>query len=105
MKRSAMLVLTSLQEGVPGVVVQAMGCGLPVIGTNSPGGTGELVINEETGLLIPMGDVQALTRSMQRFLDDRPFAERLAENARERVKCFEVDVALQGFERSLWTND
>jgi len=104
MRRSTMLALTSRQEGVPGVVVQAMGSGLPVIGTDSPGGTGELVRNEETGLLIPMGDVDGFARSAKRLIDDPVFAQELAQRAREHVKCFEASVALEGFERSLVSN-
>jgi glycosyltransferase involved in cell wall biosynthesis len=107
MSHSAMLVLCSLQEGVPGVVVQAMGCGLPVVGTDSPGGTGELVLDEQTGLLIEMRDVEALAHSIERYLDDPAFARRMAEHAREHVHAlgFEAEVALAGFERSIVTND
>lgn len=104
MTHATMLVLTSLQEGVPGVVVQAMGCGLPVIGTDSPGGTGELVIHEETGLLVPMGDDEAVARSARRLIDDPALARQLAANALKRVQPFEIDTALKGFERSLTTN-
>jgi len=105
MKRSSMLVLTSLREGVPGVVVQAMACGLPVIGTDSPGGTGELVQNEHTGLLIPMSDPEALAHAMRRLVDDPAFAGRLVEEARSSIDRFEVDPALEGYERSLLSND
>lgn len=57
------LVLPSFAEGLPMVVMEAMAAGRPVIAT-AIAGVPELVINGETGWLIPAGDVQALADAM-----------------------------------------
>lgn len=101
MRRSSLLALTSLQEGVPGVVVQAMACGLPVVGTDAPGGTRELIKHEQTGLLIPMRDPEAFRDAARRLLDDEELACRIGSQAREFVKRFEVKEATSAYERTL----
>ncbi len=79
--------LTSETEALPMVVIEAMALGRPVIATEV-GGTGDLVVSGETGVLIPPGDEDALVRAI---LDARAQPERLkkyAAAARQRQKAF-----------------
>ena len=77
--------LPSVVEGLPLVVLEAMGQGKPVVAT-AVGGTPELVVDGETGLLTPPGDVEALTRALASLLADSDRARRLGEAGRERVR-------------------
>ena len=56
-------------EGVPQALVQAMLAGLPCIST-SAGSIGELALNEETALVVPSQDVNALRAAIRRLLGD-----------------------------------
>jgi glycosyltransferase involved in cell wall biosynthesis len=63
------LALPSYNEGYPNVVIEALSCGRPVIATNV-GGILELV-NEQSGILIPPRDSQALAGAIEKVLDRR----------------------------------
>jgi glycosyltransferase involved in cell wall biosynthesis len=80
-----LFVLPSLFEGLPISVMEAMAAGRAVIATNA-GGTGELISNCETGLLIPPADVDALTRAVATLIADRALRERLAGEGRARIR-------------------
>ena len=56
-------VLSSDYEGLPISVIEAMSAALPVITTNA-GGVGELVKNNVNGIVVPVGDLQALKNAM-----------------------------------------
>jgi colanic acid/amylovoran biosynthesis glycosyltransferase len=77
-------VLPSFAEGVPVVLMEAMAAGVPVVAT-AVGGTSELVLPEQTGLLIPPGSVSALTDALRRILTDGELRERLATGGRAKV--------------------
>jgi len=66
--RADALVLPSYVEGSPNVVLEAMAAGLPVIASDAPG-IRELVRHEKTGLLTPVGDVEAIGRAIDRLLE------------------------------------
>jgi glycosyltransferase involved in cell wall biosynthesis len=76
-----LLVIPSLQDNSPQVVLEAMACGLPVIGYAS-GGIPDLIRHHDTGLLVPTGDVPALGAAIGRLLHDR--RERLEMGTRAR---------------------
>jgi glycosyltransferase involved in cell wall biosynthesis len=97
------LVLSSLMEGVPVVLMEAMAAGVPVLATRV-GGVPELIDEGQTGLLVPPGSAEALAAGIRTLLADRPGAERRAAAARARIeadfngsKCAESLLAL--FER------
>jgi glycosyltransferase involved in cell wall biosynthesis len=78
---SHVLVLPSYAEGIPRVVMEAFAAGTPVIGTDIPG-IRQLVEDEETGLLAPLGDTGGLARAIERLCNNPELARLMAENAR-----------------------
>jgi glycosyltransferase involved in cell wall biosynthesis len=74
------------------VVCEAMSCGKPVIAT-TPGGHTDMVVQDETGLLVPRGDVEALAEAMRTLIADPALRLRLGEAARLRARRFTADVS------------
>jgi glycosyltransferase involved in cell wall biosynthesis len=83
-------VLPSYNEGLPMALLEAMSWKLPVI-TTPVGGIPEVVIPHQNGLLVKAGDVRELSQAMQSLICDRESIERLGKNARDSVKCFNVE--------------
>lgn len=79
-------VLPSHQEGVSLALLEAMAAGLPVIAT-AVGGLPEVVRHEESGLLIPPRDPEALARALERLLSEPDLAGRLGAQARRDVEA------------------
>lgn len=67
MRKASLLLMPSLDEGVPNVVVEAMAIGLPVISTDC-GGVPELITNDKDGWLVPTRNPQALAGAIEDFL-------------------------------------
>ncbi len=78
-------VLPSSVEGLPMTILEAMAQGTPVVAT-AVGGTPE-VVAPDTGILVPPGDVAALTAALRDLLADRERAQRLGEAGRRRVEA------------------
>jgi glycosyltransferase involved in cell wall biosynthesis len=70
MSRAAVFALSSIYEGLPGALIQAMACGCRVVGTDCPGGTREVLENGAVGTLVPPRDPAALARGIVSLLDD-----------------------------------
>jgi glycosyltransferase involved in cell wall biosynthesis len=79
-----LLVLPSSYEGLPNVVLEAMRFCKPVVATAAPGTT-EVVVDGETGLLVPIGDQVRLTRAIREVVRDPGLARRLGEAGRARA--------------------
>jgi glycosyltransferase involved in cell wall biosynthesis len=89
---------STLPEPLGTVIFEVMSRGRAVIGTR-PGGHADMILDGETGLLVPRGDVDALARAMRRLLQDAGLRERLGAAARERAAQFTADVALPRLEQ------
>jgi sugar transferase (PEP-CTERM/EpsH1 system associated) len=77
-------VLPSLWEGMPNSVMEAMSVGLPVVAT-AVGGTTEVVVDGQTGILVPPQEPAQLAEAIIRVLRDAEFACELGRMGRERV--------------------
>jgi glycosyltransferase involved in cell wall biosynthesis len=91
MAESDLLVVPSIWlENSPGVVIQALGVSLPVMGSDK-GGIPELVTNDENGVLVPPGNVAAWRAALQAILEDPSRLDAYRSNARRRLSEFDQD--------------
>jgi glycosyltransferase involved in cell wall biosynthesis len=82
--RAAVVAVPSHREGFGVVCLEAMAHGRPVV-ASAVGGLRDLVVDGETGFLVPPRDQAALGAALRRLLDDRELRERLGAAARERA--------------------
>jgi glycosyltransferase involved in cell wall biosynthesis len=88
---SQVFVLSSRSEALPVSILEAMAAGLPIVASRV-GGVAELVVEGETGLLVPPGRPDVLAGAIERLIDDPGLRERMGAAARVRVEAeFAVD--------------
>ncbi|MBI3755588.1 MAG: glycosyltransferase [Deltaproteobacteria bacterium] len=97
--RAKALVLSSVMEGFPMVLIEAMACGTPVISTRCESGPEELITDGVDGLLTPVGDVDAMGNAIHSLLRDEFLRIRLAEAGRRRVEDFRAEKITAEYER------
>jgi glycosyltransferase involved in cell wall biosynthesis len=76
-------------DACPTVAMEAMATGRPIIASRI-GGLTDIIVDGETGLLVPPGDPQALREAIERLLDDPDRRERMQVLARQRVTAFQA---------------
>lgn len=77
--------LSSRWEGMPNVVLEAMAGGKPIVATTVEG-TSDLLLEGESGLLVPPGDPHGLGVALERFLHDRGLAQGCGRSAQAFVR-------------------
>jgi glycosyltransferase involved in cell wall biosynthesis len=98
-RRSLFGVLPSVgPEACATVIMEAMACGKAVVATDI-GGMPDLVDSDETGLLVPAGDAQALRRAMQQLLDNRALLDRLGTTSLARVERLKAGAVVTRIEQ------
>jgi glycosyltransferase involved in cell wall biosynthesis len=104
-ERAAVVACPSRREGFGVVCAEAMAHGRPVV-AGDVGGLRDLVAHEETGLLVPPGDVEALRTALRRLLEDEELRRRYGQAGRERIAEHFTwqrfgDATLQAYEDAL----
>jgi glycosyltransferase involved in cell wall biosynthesis len=83
--------LSSDREGLPNALLEAGAAGCAIVST-AAGGAGEIVLDDETGLLVPVGDVNALAAALACLVREPELRERLGRAAREHIaRTFGMD--------------
>lgn len=91
-KDCSIYVCSSDYEGISNALLEALGLGLPTISTDCPvGGSKMLIDNEINGILVDVGDVNALSTQMERLIENTELAEKLSNNAVSVREKYTVD--------------
>ncbi len=93
MRGANALVLSSRWEGLPTVLIEAMACGCPVVATDCPSGSREILEDGRWGPLVPIGDADALAQAMLGVLQN-PIA---AEALMNRAEAFSSEAAAANY--------
>lgn len=93
MNRSSVFVLSSAWEGLPGVLIQALACGCPVVSTNCPSGPQEVLEAGRYGSLVPVGDVKEMARAILDSLS-APLEKRILV---QRAQAFSVEASTKAY--------
>ena len=94
MSRASLFVLSSIYEGLPTVLLEALACGCPCVSTDCPAGPAEILEDGRVGPLVPVGDETALAEAMGRVLDQPPDGQVL----KGRAAFFSADRAVAAYE-------
>lgn len=100
--RSAVIVVPSVraesgdQDGLPTVLLEAMGSGVAVVASDLPG-LNEAVVDGETGLLVPPGDPDSLAKALRTVLTDDGLRSKLAEAAERRSGDYTIESCSRRF--------
>src|SRR3989338_270594 len=98
LKATDIFVSPSLRDGMPGVIMEAMAAGLPVIATNADGSK-DLIKNYENGIFIPIKDNDVITEKVIELIENKKLAQKLAKNARKTIaRDFTIDRMINGYQ-------
>ncbi len=89
--KSDIFVLSSLREGFPVALLEALACGLPIISTDCETGPREILDNGRYGLLVKVMDEVNLAKNMILLANDKNLRNKFSQLSLKRVKIFNSD--------------
>jgi glycosyltransferase involved in cell wall biosynthesis len=100
-KKADVFAHSSLSEGLPNAVAEAMACGVPVVAFDCRYGLRELVRDGIDGVLVPPEDEHALAEGLEKLISDRTKRQGMGARARDVLKRFSVGSVLNSWEALL----
>ena len=84
LRATDVVVLTSLSEGLPNALLEGSGAGVPCVSTDNGGAT-DILVEGETGFIVPVDDDEAMTDRVGQLLADESLRARMGQAGRKRV--------------------
>jgi glycosyltransferase involved in cell wall biosynthesis len=98
MAKADIFVLSSMLEGFPNVLVEAMACGTPVVSTDCQSGPNEIIQDGKNGFLVPVGDEKKLSEAIIKLLRNKEVRNEFSKKGRERAQYFSAAKSVEEFE-------
>ncbi|MFW9827680.1 MAG: glycosyltransferase [Candidatus Thorarchaeota archaeon] len=95
--KADIFVLSSLHEGLPTVLIEALACNIPIISTNCETGPKEILANGKYGILTKIADSSDLANKMIFLAENEEVREKLSQNSNERIKIFEERIFINNW--------
>lgn len=98
--KSDIFLLTSVYEGIPNVVLEAMAMELPVVTTKS-GGVDEVIEHGVDGFIAPLYDIETVSNLLEKFIQDKQLALTMGKAARQKILAeYTLERQLKVFEEA-----
>ena len=97
-KASQFLVLSSLNEGLPMVLIEALALETPVVSFDCKSGPSEIIISGKNGILVEDQNFEALTHAMNKMINDKDFYKTCKNNAKTSVEKFSSFEVIKSWE-------
>jgi len=91
LKNAKFFVLSSLNEGMPNVLLESLACGTPVIAFDCLTGPREIIIDKKNGILVENQNLEKLTESMNLFFENDELYDYCKKNAFESIQQFSLE--------------
>ena len=94
LKHCNILLLTSIYEGMPNILIEAQAMKMPIVATNCPGGTSEALLNGKTGLLAKTGDPKDIANKILELIHNEKIKNKFTLNYHKSIKRFDPKKAV-----------
>ncbi len=91
LKKASVYVLSSLYEGLPNALIEAMACGLQLVSVDCPGGSREILLNGALGKLVPINNVHALADAIEEAMQ-KPVPQKLLIEGATRFEAQKISL-------------
>lgn len=98
LRASSLLALSSIHEGLPMALAEAMACGVPCVAFDCAPGVREIITDGVDGIVVPPRDVGLLAEGLSRLMGDPDLRRRFGAAARDNVRRFAPDAVLAQWE-------
>ena len=90
LKKARFFVLSSLNEGLPNVILESLACETPVIAFDCSSGPREMIQHKENGLLVANQNIEKLSEAMNLLVEDENLYRYCKQNALQSVQSFSI---------------